>query len=154
MKKYLFAIFGLLFLQSCGSSNCKEDTTLKKKLVSRVYEARKSDTFLNFASTVQFEWDTIYILPPYTVLDHFHKSTGLDISCLNETGIQSRDDMNLIVFTKKSEIISYVNYSRKDGDFYIPNSKNYITHEDSNFNIINNAIMLKDSSNNYIIFHQ
>ena len=93
---YFLAIF--LFL-SCVQNNTSHkilnDTehleVLKKEIISG------KDT-IRFEDIMNFEWESVIILTPYSRVEKVEKEYNIDLSSIEHFMIEIREDINLIVF--------------------------------------------------------
>lgn len=95
-----------------------ENTNLNSQIQRKIMSVKDSaEKIIDFDNILKVEWDEMYIIIPYTNLDDFENSTNVKGLIGIKTKIESDDSTNLIIFTKEKQIVSYINYPRKDGDF-------------------------------------
>ncbi|MEG2892980.1 MAG: hypothetical protein RR840_06400 [Clostridium sp.] len=104
----------------------KEEATFPEDLKTKelIQKTIEKNTIINFTSTLNFKFDNMIIIKPYTDLDNYLKTTDIIPKKLN-TNIHTADDIHLILFIKDQEIISYINYPRNSGDFPMVNNTIY-----------------------------
>ena len=93
---------------------------LAKTLVAFITQdwEREGEATLRLEALTPFGWDRVYIFPPYTTPEGVRKSLGFDWPKASAIGIDSRDDINLLVFVKDGRVVQYVAYPRVHGDFH------------------------------------
>ena len=134
MKNYIIilSIFSLILnISSCTKNESldkAENKELKNKLILTVENniKYKKECTVNIKDLTDFQWDNLYIFTPYTFIDSIHVYLGFKWSHAIFTGINNRDDMNLLVFTNNNKVVSYIEYPRSKGDFYKNYGKNII----------------------------
>ena len=110
-------LFILLFF-SCGENNpshkISNDTEhfdlLKKEILS-------GKEIIRFENIMKFKWESLIILTPYSAAEKVEKENKIDLNSIEHFGIDTRDDINLIVFLKNNEPTRAVEYPRYLGDF-------------------------------------
>lgn len=101
----------------------KEDLHLKSKIIACVEEFKKDHqaNSLTMASLTDFDWDTLYVISPYSNVEIFIEANGLIAKEKINSSIEVNDGINLLLFVKNGEIISYVEHNRASGDFTYSN---------------------------------
>ncbi|MGC9454029.1 MAG: hypothetical protein ACP5HU_04120 [Phycisphaerae bacterium] len=64
-----------------------------------------------------FEWDGLYIFPPYTGHQEIENTLGYSWPPAEDSGIDMDDTFCLLVFTHNKEVVAYVEYPIERGDF-------------------------------------
>ncbi|MFZ1610185.1 MAG: hypothetical protein WAT52_03890 [Chitinophagales bacterium] len=64
-----------------------------------------------------FQWDTVFIFPPYTSLQKIKDLTQIEWEGLSKTKIDSEDEYCLLMFKKDDKFIKYLLHPRGKGDF-------------------------------------
>ncbi|KZZ83041.1 hypothetical protein [Bacillus sp. SJS] len=113
--KWVTALLILFFIAVSGcSQNVKESQSLKKDIRSEM-NLHKSEFRLSHAA--DFSWEKAYIFGPYTTEDEIEKELGMPFK--NESNLEQREDMNIIVFVKGNRVIMYAEIPRSYGDFLV-----------------------------------
>ena len=89
---------------------------------------------LNLDSIAQFEWDSIIILTPYANPADISEQFKIDLSKIATTNIESRDDINVLIFVDDGNLVRVVEYPRYPGDF-AKNDIEFIKRSDARFRI-------------------
>ncbi|MFC0471650.1 hypothetical protein ACFFHM_14400 [Halalkalibacter kiskunsagensis] len=89
---------------------------------------------IDFLALTDFEWDQAYIFPPYTTTGEVKGKLGF--SWNHRTGIEYRDDINVIVFVKDNRVKKYIELSRKYGDFNEARIEKGFTPEDATVSVV------------------
>ena len=110
-------LFVLLFF-SCGENNpsyeVSNDTEHFDLLEKEIASGKEIIRFQNFT---KFKWESLIILTPYSVAEKVEKENKIDLNSIEHFGIDTRDDINLIVFLKNNEPTRSIEYPRYLGDF-------------------------------------
>lgn len=138
MKKLFATIILVTIVLAIGifyknhQTDIKEETKLKKDIESIIIS---KDT-IDFKNDIQeINWDQLYLIPPYANLKEEIRKMNLKTNVKIESNINYDDTINLMVFIKDKEIVSYVNFPRKKGDFNLVKSKMFEANN-SKFKII------------------
>ncbi|MGX4601736.1 hypothetical protein [Faecalimicrobium sp. JNUCC 81] len=130
MKKRLMLLVGftfiimILFFFIKINTKIVSNEELNKKIIFEI-ESKKE---LDFSKVANFDWDTMMIFHPYSDINSKFKDVNIDNS------INTRDDINTIVFIKNNKIVEMVNIDIKyDFDKYIKNKK--IENKHSKFKV-------------------
>lgn len=126
----------------------KENETLKEK----IYETILNNNEIDFDKiATDFGWDEIYILIPYTNPKDFLKSENIKWNKINNL-IESNDGINLILFLKEKEVVSYLNRPRNYGDFIFTSPMKFDRNSAKfKINKIDNWINLIPNRNSFAI---
>lgn len=126
-------ITAFLGLFSCTQSEkLYTDAALEEKIKERVTSGQKT---LDLKSLTDFDWDSLLILTPYIYPDKIEEQFGINLSRTKHTGIESRDDINQLIFFNQGGPIYMVEYPRHPGDFSI-NKIEFIQRDSAVFDII------------------
>ena len=117
-SKLSIYIFFISLFFSCEEDNpsykISNDTEhfdlLKKEIIS-------GKEIIRFENITQFEWESLIILTPYSVVEKVEKENKIDLNSIEHFGIDTRDDINLIIFLKNNEPTRAIEYPRYLGDF-------------------------------------
>lgn len=90
---------------------------------------------IDFDTLTHFDWDNMVILPPYSIPDSVGKRLGFSGKVLEKTGINYRDEINVLVFLNIDKVVRIVEYPRFPGDFS-ENEIIRIRRENAKFEII------------------
>jgi hypothetical protein len=71
---------------------------------------------LLLADFTAFEWDRVFVFPPYTPYEEIRDTIQAPWDSVSKTGIAQRDDATLLVFMKGGEIVRFAMYPRAKGD--------------------------------------
>jgi hypothetical protein len=113
--KIVMMITSLLTLFGCGSQT--KDEQISRLLEQGIANASKAPSRLIELSKVNaVEWDHAEVFPPYTPLESLPEKVRGDQRA-NTSGIDSRDDISLIVFFSHGAISSIVAFPRSILDF-------------------------------------
>ncbi len=123
--KASFILVGALFFCATGFRSClslimdSERDYLANKLATHIQQRRESDknAIVSLKDVTDFEWDRIYVFPPYTSVKEIHTALGYDWDEAENTGIHMFDSFNLLVFTRAGKVVGYVKYPHTLGDF-------------------------------------
>jgi hypothetical protein len=122
----------LLGLFSCGlSGKLDTDADLKEKIEEGVASGQRT---LDLGRFTDFEWDSLLILTPYVNSDEMEEQFRINLSRTKHSGIESRDDINQLIFFDKGEPVNMVEYPRHHGDFSKNNVK-FIQRDSAVFDI-------------------
>ncbi|MCM3655363.1 hypothetical protein [Metabacillus litoralis] len=129
---YINFLIPCLIISSILFAGCHHNLEINDDLVER----RMNSVFLNkdqnevdLNALTDFSWEKAYIFPPYTTSEYMTEKLGFKWN--NATGIDYRDDINLIVFVKDKKVVKYIELPRKYGDFASGDIENGITPENS-----------------------
>jgi len=116
--KTILYILSIALLFSCEIksndakiSNDIESLELLKK------EITSGKELVQFDSLMQFEWESLIILTPYSLPKKVGEKYNIDLTSIEHFAIESRDDINLIVFLKNNIPTRVIAYPRYPGDF-------------------------------------
>lgn len=116
-----------------------EENKRLEKIITDSIERFKEDGSKNILKIEGFadaDWDTIYIIEPYTNLEKFIALYDLKLGEFVESNIEINDGINLLLLTKKGEVVSYLNHQRAEGDFtYLNKLKDHYKKENAVFYI-------------------
>lgn len=145
MTKFILTIFAAFLLFKVGCSNAETslhvnpntnmNADLQNKLTAEI--KRKTDAKDGSAFEMKFvndsDWDKLYIFPPYTPTVFINKSLGFESSQLKNVDMDSREEINLLVFIKNGELKSFVEFPKRSGDFDKINRPEGFTPETARF---------------------
>lgn len=109
MKYFLMYVFMAFALLGCAKT---EDTEIKAELLTLFDSAIKNNNATFQLSKLSLNWDSLLIVFPYSDVKRIKFSDRINTDILDQTDIQSRDDVCILVFLKDDKIISYVEMSR------------------------------------------
>ncbi|CAN1209438.1 hypothetical protein TUMEXPCC7403_04390 [Tumidithrix helvetica PCC 7403] len=98
-------------------------------------QSKLSGTSLKLRSLTAFDWDKVYIFPPYTSVDEIQKSLGFPWKAAESSRIFEREDISLLVFVKRNQVVQYLAYPRSKGDFADIKALNGLTPDQAAFAI-------------------
>ncbi|HEX8474450.1 MAG TPA: hypothetical protein VF666_10485 [Pyrinomonadaceae bacterium] len=121
-------INGAAALLSCNTGNTARPNpqgsattmNLQERLASAIERKRNNtaQVTVDLKTLSNLDWDKFYTFAPFTPADEIRRALGFDWSGLARTGIDRRDDINLLVFVKDNAVVEHVEYPRRRGDFY------------------------------------
>lgn len=122
MLKKLMLLFGatlliIAFLVTSLLNRVSEDRQLAKEIVEL---AKSGETEIALSPLTDFEWDQAKVYGPYTSKDVIEESLNVKYSG-SINGLDSRDDMFLLVFAKGRHAVKTVELSREPGNYYEKN---------------------------------
>lgn len=139
MKK--ISLISLIILYLLFSIGCDMQTRqkkdLKSTLVSAIEKKRGHDeqVIVKLQSLTTFQWDKFYVFTPYTSIENIYNILGFQWRGAIKSGINHRDDINLLVFVKDKKIVEYLEYPRSHGDFYKIKKANGFNAEEAIFEV-------------------
>jgi hypothetical protein len=95
----------------------------------------ESDRTVELRDLTDFEWEKVYIFPPYTSADQIKRDLGFDWPSAKDTGIEMFDQYNLLVFVQRGTVIHYVMFPHKFGDFVTDGLKNGLGLPEAKFKV-------------------
>lgn len=119
MKKVLILVIAIV-LTSC-SSNTKEEDKISDKIYSQLKQSEWKT--IEFSKSVPFQFDKVCLFGPYSTNERTKEALGFYWDIELKTQISGNDGINVIVFVKDNEVISYVKHPRHKGDFWRLSSK-------------------------------
>lgn len=134
-KKYFVAGFILLllcclvFIDVSKSNRIKEDVALKNLIIETVKKSNEID----FARITNFQWDKMYVIPPYSIPKDIFKRDGIHTSN-SHFNIETNDTINMIGFVKSGKLVAFVELPRNYGGVDLTHYINF-SIEESKFNI-------------------
>ncbi len=115
---YILAIMSLCL--SCSEKKHVEKHDLNSALKNRIKILSKDTSVaLNFCELIPFDWDNIYIVPPYAEIKRFKKrNVKYSNNLASELSNSSLNEQNcILVFVKNRSILRYSTVSRQILDF-------------------------------------
>ncbi|MBO3117926.1 hypothetical protein J4050_14310 [Winogradskyella sp. DF17] len=137
MKKIIISSALILFFLSCESIfQLKPDQTIEERIMD---EINREDMVFDLSTLSSFEWDSVIILGPYTIVEDTEKLFDLNLSNISRNGIEYSDSYNLLVFLrgKKSVKITEVNLSLGPVRKIFEKEKLRIRKEQNNYILFN-----------------
>lgn len=126
MKKLFYILTTTLLLFACSTKfNRFDDSELKNFLV-------EDGQYFDFSFINMFDWDKVYIIPPYTSRQTISDNIGIQFNL--PTTIQSSDTVNLLIFINKNKVVKYDEVPRYIVDFDVSDTT-LITPENSKVKI-------------------
>ncbi|MEI6221966.1 MAG: hypothetical protein WCP97_04315 [bacterium] len=111
------AVAGLLGFLLMQSNQEQARLTTENTILSAINrKLLGNETILNLRESVSFQFEKAYIFPPYTSQNTIITALGFDSK--ENTGIEKRDDVNLVIFVEKNNKTKYVLFPRSYGDFF------------------------------------
>lgn len=100
MKIYVYTII-ILTMISC-KTQLKSDKELTNKIES-IYKKNKKP--VDLSEITDFEWDSYFLVGPYTPIEQIEHSSDLDLDNIQNNGITFSDSIILLVFIKNKKSI-------------------------------------------------
>lgn len=126
VKIILFFVSVILFsfIVYLRVNRFKEDELLKKRIMDQI----KYDDKVIFENLTSFDWDELFVFPPYSDPQKILKDKGYK-NINHRFTIKHSDDHILILFTYQQEAVTYVklpiNYIRTDNSYLVFQSTNH-----------------------------
>jgi len=95
---------------------------------------RGPGTTIDFAEVAPFAWDRVYVFGPYTPPAQIHTSLGFQWDGISRTSIELNDGVNLVVFVRGTEVVYWLEHSRKEELGWLANSGGY-AREQARFSV-------------------
>jgi hypothetical protein len=127
-------LFLTLLLTICSCEQKEQlntDKDLEQKIKKSVTEGNK---VLDLGTVADFDWDSLLIITPYANFDDIEKDLSIDLERTEHVNIESRDDINLLIFYAGGEPLRMVEYPRYPGDF-ANNKIEFVTRDNAKFDI-------------------
>jgi hypothetical protein len=83
----------------------ENDENLNKKILKDLYADRGIS---DFSKITDFEWDSLIILGPYSLIDRVETELNLNLTNIRQNGIRYSDFYELIVFLKNKKSVKIV----------------------------------------------
>lgn len=99
------------------------DSNLENRFAQLVNKARwealwgTSKIKFRLDTLTNYSWDSVIIMTPYYSIDDIERSTKINLSEIRQTGIEMNDGINVLAFLRDGKLISYIDLSRRNGDF-------------------------------------
>ncbi len=115
------ALLSIFFIDRSYSK--QNQAALQQMLISKIEEEQftTDEIELDFEELFDFKWDKVYVFKPYTPIDEVNKQLGFTWLGAKSTGIDYRDDVNLIVFVENNQVAQYIELPRSYGDIVVKN---------------------------------
>lgn len=133
LKKFLVSILTLLTLVSCQQTSYESE--FSRSLGDAVSAAATQEYLVDLGEVSGFDWDSVFIFPPYTPSSEIDQALGYEWEGSRKTGISSDDTINLVVFVAGGEVKRYCRVSRKVADFSLPPEKRRLDRSDARFSV-------------------
>lgn len=132
--RFTYLLFTItLTICSCGQKDqIYSDKDLEEKIKNSV---TSGDKILDFAIVADFEWDSLLIITPYANFGDTEENLDIDLQQTKHVNIESRDDINQLIFYKGKYPIRMVEYPRYPGDF-ANNKIQFISRDSAKFDIV------------------
>jgi hypothetical protein len=99
------------------ASRYRERDDLARRIEDLVAQAIAQGRVVDFGQLDHFAWDALYIFTPYTSGETIDAALGFAWDGADATGIERRDDINLLVFTRDGAVVAYSAIPRSTLDF-------------------------------------
>lgn len=80
-------------------------------------QASAGPVYLDVVRVMPFEWEKLYMFPPYTPVADIERALGFKWGAAKKTRIHDRDDITLLVFVIGRTVQDYIEQPRNAGDF-------------------------------------
>ena len=91
------------------------------------------DAPVSFAEITPFDWDHVYVFPPYTSHAVIQSSLGFEWNPLWHTTIEHSDGVCLVVFVKNKSVAHWFEHLRNQGDLLELTRPEGFSRQDANF---------------------
>jgi hypothetical protein len=147
-------IIAMVIIISCGQDKKYESAKFKELLTeiikSKINNPNRIEIVLK--DLTDFKWDSFIVVPPYSKLSDLEKELKINLKMIECTDIERRDDINILVFVQKGQVIKFIEYPRWPGDFiklgkkklYTPNDAIFLVEETDVNTIGGKKLILKD----------
>jgi|GEM_PF-5088472 len=114
MKKNIYLlVMSALFVWGCESNKVDISMELEKLAVSHVTDTVR----FRLINLIKEDFDSYLIVPPYTNIKKAEEKIGIEISKINETGIDIRDDIYVLCLFKDNTMTNFYELSRNTIDY-------------------------------------
>lgn len=119
MKFQLIRTMTVIFIAVFLLAGCgKPEDATADPVVSGIARSVKMDGSVRISDSTDFEWDQLYIFPPYSLFDDMEKMVGSGLSRTNALlGISVDEGFCYFVFLKEGTVVKAVYVHRFPGDF-------------------------------------
>jgi hypothetical protein len=115
MRKIVIILIFFLSLCSCETENqLTSDKSLTYQIES---EFNSKSKIINLSKIVDFKWDSLLILEPYSTIKSYEDSLHLNLKNIRENYISYRESLNVLVFLKNGKSIKISEIPRKTLEF-------------------------------------
>ncbi len=76
----------------------------------------RNASHLSFSGITHFEWDRVFLFPPYTTEDEILRCLQVSWPAVSATTVSSNDSITLIVFAHKGSVACWLEHPRNQGD--------------------------------------
>jgi hypothetical protein len=118
----LFTVIILLMVDvGCESRKLQQQRReVSDKLADAVAKKKGNpkEVLVRFDRIATFEWDRLFFFTPYTDMGVIYNTLGYEWKDAKQTGIDSFDRDNLLVFTLNGKVVNYVNHPRHLGNVH------------------------------------
>lgn len=111
---FTLSIWFLINLMGCKP---KLDVEHAQLLKEEIYEVARTEKQFELKELTNFEWDTVFIFPPYTSFNKINSLTKTNWDGLKKTSIDDDDEFCLLLFKNNGELVKYLMQPRGMGDF-------------------------------------
>lgn len=105
MRRFLTVGFLLVFV------GCAEKP-IRPLVSSPLAHAVRTQEIIDLAAVTDFDWDTVYIFPPYTPASEVKKKVGRFVP----SSIEASDSVVLLVFLHRGRVVRFADFERQIGD--------------------------------------
>jgi hypothetical protein len=123
--KYLKIILLLIFSFGCANKESDESKKAEHEISGLLDSKVKENKYSFQLDGLSFDWDSLLVVPPYTVLRKAESFSGMDVKVLEKTEIEFRDDVCVLAFLKGGKIISYAEMKRNYDFSELPTDRLY-----------------------------
>ncbi len=89
-------------------------------LLEAVHKLQGEQDQLKLSRITRFGWDRMFVFPPSTPLTEISKFLGAPVpAAILKTGIEQREDINLLVFLSGEKIVEVSQIPRTNVDFFV-----------------------------------
>ncbi len=134
IAQHIFPLLVFVVALSSCADKTRDDGQFSND-VGAAYQSLKTDqNQLKIESITHFDWDQLLLFPPYTPVSVIAKAIGTPITpAIADTGIDARDDINVMVFVKNKTVIKVCIIPRNVVDFNVAKDIQALDHHSAVF---------------------
>jgi hypothetical protein len=149
IKKYTIS-FTLIVLAVLVGIYVFKMRTNSAKLEDKVINTIKKSETIDFSEILDFEWDKLFIIEPYSDVNLLFNKEGIS-SPNKDYAIKSYDSIYMLAFIYENQLIQYIDLPTQYIAFVEKmNNPIKFNNEDSEFNISKENVMLISKNNSTI----
>ncbi len=123
--KYMKILVLFVFALGCIEKDSNQDKKIEREISGLLDSKVKENKYSFQLDGLSLDWDSLIVVPPYTILRKTESLQGIDVGVLEETGIEFRDDKCVLVFLKVGKIVTCVEMKRNYDFSELPTNRLY-----------------------------